>query len=102
MIVTTPTRQGRTPARAGVSKILTNRDIDAARTYHATTKHSYTSVRTDGHHLDWDNRPMPYKLYPEVAGLALARDLRLARIPTLEAIAGGEPRRTSGDDSERT
>jgi SagB-type dehydrogenase family enzyme len=81
---------------------LTNRDIDAARTYHATTKHSYTSVRTDGHHLDWDNRPMPYKLHPEVAGLALPRDLSLARIPTLEAITGGEPRKTSGDDSELT
>ena len=63
-----------------------NRDIEAARTYHATTKHSYTSVRTDGHFLDWENRPMPYKLYPEVSGLALPRDLSLARVPALEAI----------------
>jgi SagB-type dehydrogenase family enzyme len=74
---------------AGGSFKLSNRDIEAARTYHATTKHSYTSVRTDAHFLDWDNRPMPYKLYPEVAGLALPRDLSLARIPTLEAIAAG-------------
>ncbi len=64
-----------------------NRDIEAARTYHAMTKHSYTSVRTDAHHLDWDNRPMPYKLYPEVSGLALPRDLSLARLPALETIA---------------
>jgi SagB-type dehydrogenase family enzyme len=68
---------------------LSNREIEAARTYHATTKHSYTSVRTDAHFLDWDNRPMPYKLYPEVAGLALPRDLSLARVPTLEAISTG-------------
>ena len=67
-----------------------NRDIEAARTYHATTKHSYTSVRTDGHFLDWENRPMPYKLYPEVSGLALPRDLSLARVPALEAIAAGD------------
>ena len=67
-----------------------NRDIEAARTYHATTKHSYTSVRTDGHHLDWDNRPMPYKLYPEVSGLALPRDLSLARTPALRAIAADD------------
>ena len=66
-----------------------NRDIEAARNYHATTKHSYTSVRTDAHYLDWDNRPMPYKLYPEVSGLALPRDLSLARVPALEAIAAG-------------
>jgi SagB-type dehydrogenase family enzyme len=80
------------PASAGVSKKVGNRDIEAARTYHATTKHSYTSVRTDGHHLDWDNRPMPYKLYPEVSGLALPRDLSLARTPTLRAIqADGAP-----------
>jgi SagB-type dehydrogenase family enzyme len=69
---------------------LGNRDIEAARTYHATTKHSYTSVRTDGHFLDWDNRPMPYKLYPEVSGLALPRDLSLARVPALEAIAASD------------
>jgi hypothetical protein len=68
---------------------LGNRDIEAARNYHATTKHSYTSVRTDAHYLDWDNRPMPYKLYPEVSGLALPRDLSLARVPALEAIAAG-------------
>ncbi len=76
-----------------------NRDIEAARIYHATTKHSYTSVRTDGHHLDWDNRPMPYKLYPEVSGLALPRDLSLARVPALEAIAAGD---APGDDVELT
>jgi SagB-type dehydrogenase family enzyme len=69
---------------------LGNRDIEAARTYHATTKHSYTSVRTDGHFLDWENRPMPYKLYPEVSGLALPRDLSLARLPALEAIAAAD------------
>lgn len=76
---------------------MSNWDIEAARTYHATTKHSYTSVRTDGHHLDWDNRPMPYKLYPEVSGLALPRDLSLARVPALEAIAAGAAPAASGE-----
>ncbi len=84
-------------ARAGVSKKLGNRDIEAALTYHATTKHSYTSVRTDAHYLDWDNRPMPYKLYPEVSGLALPRDLSLARVSLLEAIAAGDAPRESGE-----
>ena len=68
---------------------MSNRDIEAARTYHAATKHSYTSVRSGGHYLDWDNRPLPYKLYPEVSGLALPRDLSLARVPALGAIAAG-------------
>ncbi|HEY2525613.1 MAG TPA: SagB/ThcOx family dehydrogenase [Candidatus Binataceae bacterium] len=76
-----------------------NRDIEAARTYHAATKHSYTSVRSGGHHLDWDNRPLPYKLYPEVAGIALPRDLSLARVPALDAIAAGG---ATGDGGELT
>jgi SagB-type dehydrogenase family enzyme len=76
---------------------LGNRDIEAARVYHAKTKHSYTSVRTDGHHLDWDNRPMPYKLYPEVSGLALPRDLSLARITALEAIAAAVAPQAGGE-----
>jgi SagB-type dehydrogenase family enzyme len=86
---------GKASARAGVRaareyrRELGNRDIEAARTYHAATKHSYTSVRTGGHHLDWDNRPMPYKLYPEVSGIALPRDLSLARVSALDAIAAG-------------
>lgn len=66
---------------------LTNRDIEVARRYHEATKHSYTSVRAAAHWLDWDNRPLPYKLYPEIAGLALPRDLNLARSPALEALA---------------
>jgi SagB-type dehydrogenase family enzyme len=69
---------------------LGNRDVEAARSYHAATKHSYTSVRTGAHYLDWDNRPMPYKLYPEIAGLALPRDLSLAQMPALEAISGDQ------------
>ena len=66
-----------------------NREIETARTYHALTKHSYASVRSNAHFLDWNNRPLPYKLYPEMAGLALPRDLSLARVPALEAVAAG-------------
>lgn len=61
--------------------------IDATRVFHEVTKHSYTSVRTSFHRLDWDNRPMPYKVYPGAASIALPRDLLLPAMPTLEAIA---------------
>ncbi len=69
------------------SAIVGNDQIEAARAYHEATKHSYTSVRSDAHHLDWDNRPSPYKIYPEAGTLALPRDLELPAMPTLEAIA---------------
>ncbi|HVN64914.1 MAG TPA: SagB family peptide dehydrogenase, partial [Candidatus Binataceae bacterium] len=65
--------------------------IDAARAYHEVTKHSYTSVRSSPHYLDWDIRPLPYKIYPGAAHIALPRDLSLSRIPALEAIAEVAP-----------
>ncbi len=64
-----------------------NRRIDEARRYHEVTKHSFTSVRTDGHVLDWDNRPFPFKIYPHAAALSLPRDLQLPSTPALEAIS---------------
>jgi SagB-type dehydrogenase family enzyme len=45
---------------------------EAARRFHDATKHSYESVRHVPHFLDWDNRPLPFKLY---------RDLRQVPLP---------------------
>jgi SagB-type dehydrogenase family enzyme len=61
--------------------------IEAARVYHELTKHSYTSVRSSPHFLDWDIKPMPYKIYPGAASIALPRDLALPEMPTLSAIS---------------
>lgn len=66
---------------------MANDYIEAARVYHEITKHSYTSVRAGAYQLDWDNRPLPYKIYPQAGALALPRDLELARMPALQAIA---------------
>jgi SagB-type dehydrogenase family enzyme len=64
-----------------------NRDIEAAQRFHDLTKHSYTSVRSTPHRLDWENRPMPYKIYPDAPVVMLPRDLGLAPMPALEAIS---------------
>ena len=68
-----------------------NHEIDIARFFHEVTKHSYTSVRSDGHMLDWENRPLAYKIYPQAGAIALPRDLELSARPTLATIEGGEP-----------
>ena len=34
--------------------------------YHATTKHSYNSVRTNPNYLSWEDQPSTYKNYPEL------------------------------------
>ena len=33
--------------------------------YHATTKHSYNSVRTNPNQLSWEDQPSTYKNYPD-------------------------------------
>src|SRR5580704_8256321 len=68
-----------------------NQRTEAARLYHEVTKHSYTSVRTDGHVLDWDNKPFPFKIYPHAAAVALPRDLQLSPLATLAAIRKDKP-----------
>jgi SagB-type dehydrogenase family enzyme len=67
---------------------VSNNDRDAARFYHEFTKHSYTSVRSIPHALDWDNRPLSYKIYPAAGSIALPRELNLATMPATAAIAG--------------
>jgi SagB-type dehydrogenase family enzyme len=63
-----------------------NWDISVALAYHEATKHSYTSVRSGTHFLDWSNRPLPYKIYPGAGTLALPRDLNLPPTSTLSAL----------------
>jgi SagB-type dehydrogenase family enzyme len=49
---------------------MNNRDVRVALDYHEQTKHSYQSVRSSRHFLDWANQPVPFKRYvglPQVA-----------------------------------
>ncbi len=55
--------------------MMTNRDLEATWRYHNATKHSYWSVRTNPHHLDWANQPLPFKIYPTLKPLPLPREM---------------------------
>jgi SagB-type dehydrogenase family enzyme len=70
---------------------LGNEYIEAARVFHEITKHSYTSVRSSPHFMDWDIKPLPYKIYPGAASIALPRDLNLSSTPTLTALSSYVP-----------
>lgn len=65
---------------------MANDYIEAARVFHEVTKHSYTSVRSSPHLLDWELKPLPYKIYPGAASVALPRDLNLSGMSTLTAL----------------
>jgi SagB-type dehydrogenase family enzyme len=74
-----------------------NHEMDIARFFHEVTKHSYASVRSGGQMLDWENRPLAYKIYPQAGVIALPRDLELSAKPTLPTIAGDEPLPKDGE-----
>jgi SagB-type dehydrogenase family enzyme len=79
---------GSSRIRARSGRKLSNSDRGAARLYHEVTKHSYTSVRSNAYALDWENRPLPYKIYPSAGAIALPRELELSAMPATAAIAG--------------
>ncbi len=66
---------------------MSNRDIHAAWKYHDGTKHSYWSIRNNPHYLDWANRPLPFKIYPEIESLPLPRDVSQTGVAALSAIS---------------
>ena len=74
------------PAAGGLSLIVhtskersflsQNDQHDAARQYHSGTKHSYLSLRMHPHALDWENKPLLFKIYPTLEVTRLPRDFR--------------------------
>jgi SagB-type dehydrogenase family enzyme len=73
------------------SRVTINREIDSARGFHRETAHSPQSVRASGHTLDWDVKPSPFKIYPDLPPRPLERDLPALEIDALQALAGEGP-----------
>jgi hypothetical protein len=66
---------------------MSNRDLDATWKYHNGTKHSYMSVRVHPHFLDWENKPLLFKIYPTLEVMRLPKDFRQTGVAALSAIA---------------
>jgi len=66
---------------------ISNRDIEEARDYHAATKHSYWSVRSGTHFLDWETKPFLFKVYPTLPVIPLPSDLDPPAAEALDAIS---------------
>ena len=75
-----------------------NRDTEAAHDYHDLTKHSYWSIRSSPHYLDWANKPSPFKIYPGIESIPLPRSLVQTLAPALGVIAS-EGVSSAGDRS---
>ena len=69
---------------------MKNRNLEAAWAYHNGTKHSYQSVRASAHYLDWENQPIPFKIYPKLEAIPLPQHLSSSKMPAMAAISAGE------------
>jgi SagB-type dehydrogenase family enzyme len=74
---------------------MKNRDLQATWTYHNGTKHSYESIRANRHYLDWDNQPIPFKIYSALEPIPLPQQLSSPGMPALEAIATAAAAKTA-------
>jgi SagB-type dehydrogenase family enzyme len=66
---------------------MMNHEVQATWKYHDDTKHSYWSIRNNPHFLDWANRPLPFKIYPNIEPLPLPRDIAQTGVTALSAIS---------------
>src|SRR5260370_35013210 len=72
-----------------------NRNPEATWTYHNATKHSYASIRSNPHFMDWSNQPLPFKIYPTLEPMRLPAEMHQTGVAALSAIAESVPAGTS-------
>src|SRR5450755_2790302 len=66
---------------------MTNQHLEVLWNYHNATKHSYQTVRSNAHYLDWANYPLPFKIYNELKPIPLPREWPQTEGTVLAAIA---------------
>ncbi len=66
---------------------MKNRDLQASWAYHNGTKHSYQSIRTNPHYLDWETQPIPFKIYSKLEPVPLLQHLSSSGVAALSAIS---------------
>jgi SagB-type dehydrogenase family enzyme len=67
-----------------------NEETERLFAYHQATKHSYQSVRTNAHFLDWKNQPDPFRTYEGAEVIALPAESELPNVGTFAAVAALE------------
>src|SRR5437588_3967732 len=55
--------------------------------YHNGTNQSYHIVRVHPHFLDWDNKPLLFKIYPTLEVMRLPKEFKQTGVAALSAIA---------------
>jgi SagB-type dehydrogenase family enzyme len=76
-----------------------NKEIKRALEYHEATKHSEASLMTSRHYLDFNNKPIPFKIYLELPSTTLPINFPTPEVNALSCISGMISQR-SHDDTE--
>ena len=66
---------------------MSNRDTAATLEYHEATKHSERSLRASRHFLDFENQPLPFKIYRGLETIPLPQSSPGNDLSALEAIS---------------
>jgi SagB-type dehydrogenase family enzyme len=68
-----------------------NDDIKYASQFHEETKHSELRLQMSRHYLDWDDRPRPFKVYPDLPSISLPQNFPIPTAEALKSIASLHP-----------
>jgi SagB-type dehydrogenase family enzyme len=71
-----------------------NKEINYAKEYHEETKHSVISIQLSRHYLDWNSKPLPFKVYSNLPLTSLPKDFSQPIEGALTCI--GKTKTTSG------
>ena len=74
-----------------------NKEIRYALDYHEATKHSEASLMNSRHSLDFDNKPIPFKIYLELPSISLPGNFPTPEVNALSCISGMLSQRSSED-----
>ena len=80
-----------------IMSMTVNKEIRYASEYHEATKHSETSLMTSRHYLDFDNKPIPFKIYLELPSMSLPGNFPTPEVNALSCISGMLSQRFSDD-----
>ncbi len=84
-----------------VREAMGNDDGAAARRFHQATKHSLESLERDPHMLDWENLPLPFKIYHGLPALPLPLSRAQSGVSAIDAITGQAERTRTGSPPDR-
>lgn len=79
-----------------------NNEIRYAIDYHEATKHSESSLMTSRHYLDFNNKPIPFKIYLELPSISLPISFPTPEVNALSCISGMINQRSHHDTNGLT